>query len=296
MATRIAWLGLGRMGVPMAGHVAGAEGVDVIGYDVIGYDVTAAARDRAAAAGLTVTASLEEAVDGADVVILMLPGSPQIEEVVGQIADSLAPGTIVMDMSSSEPLSTRRLAEDLSARDVSMMDAPVSGGVVGAEAGTLTIMAGGEDALIDRVEPLLTTMGRVIRTGAVGSGHALKAINNLLSGTTLLISSEALHAGRQFGLTDEVMLSVINTSTGRSWSTEFKWPTFVVPETYDSAFAMALLVKDMQIAVSMARALGLPSVLGEASLERWRAALETLGAQADHTEIAKFAGLSDASA
>lgn len=288
MATRVAWLGLGRMGVPMAAHLAA-------GADVIGYDVTAEARDLASEQGLSVTASLEEAVNGADVVVLMLPGSPQVEAVVGQVAHLLAAGTVVMDMSSSEPLSTRRLAEELSARGVAMLDAPVSGGVVGAEAGTLTIMAGGEDALVDRVEPLLVTMGRVIRTGAVGSGHALKAINNLLSGTTLLISSEALHAGRQFGLSDEVMLSVINTSTGRSWSTEFKWPTFVVPETYNSAFAMALLVKDMQIAISMARDLGLPSVLGEASLERWRAALESLGAQADHTEIAKFVGSADAS-
>lgn len=288
MATRVAWLGLGRMGVPMAAHLAA-------GADVIGYDVTAEARDLASEQGLSVTASLEEAVNGADVVVLMLPGSPQVEAVVGQVAHLLAAGTVVMDMSSSEPLSTRRLAEELSARGVAMLDAPVSGGVLGAEAGTLTIMAGGEDALVDRVEPLLVTMGRVIRAGAVGSGHALKAINNLLSGTTLLITSEALHAGRQFGLSDEVMLSVINTSTGRSWSTEFKWPTFVVPETYNSAFAMALLVKDMQIAISMARDLGLPSVLGEASLERWRAALESLGAQADHTEIAKFVGSADAS-
>lgn len=136
-------------------------------------------------------------------------------------------------------------------------------------------------------------MGKVVRTGEVGSGHALKALNNLLSGTHLLVSAEALAIGRRFGLSDDIMLEVINSSTGRSWSTQFKLPTFIIPETFNSGFAMSLLVKDMTIATELARELGLPSRLGEASQELWARALDDLGAAADHTEIARFAAESD---
>ena len=283
-------VGLGRMGVPMGvhlhAHLAG------IGGGLVGHDVTDAAKQAASDAGIPLADDLPAAVSQADALVLMLPSSRHVESVLRDDAllAALRPGTVVVDMGSSEPLSTRALADDLARLDVTLVDAPVSGGVVGAVAGTLTVMAGGDDHVVERVLPLLGSVGRVVRTGAVGSGHALKALNNLLSATTLLISSEALQAGRRFGLDDDAMLSVINSSTGRSWSTEFKWPTFVVPETYDSGFAMSLLVKDMRIATDLARGLGLPSLLGEASLQRWADALDALGQDADHTEIARYAG------
>jgi 3-hydroxyisobutyrate dehydrogenase len=287
---RAVLLGLGRMGVPMGVHLKAHLAAQ--GGGLLGYDVSDAARTAAVDVGITLADGLAAAVAWADAVILMLPSSRHVESVLRDpdVVAALRPGTVVVDMSSSEPLSTRALAEELAARDVALVDAPVSGGVVGAVAGSLTVMAGGDDDVVERVLPLLGSVGRVVRTGAVGSGHALKALNNLLSATTLLISSEALQAGRRFGLEDDVMLSVINSSTGRSWSTEFKWPTFVVPETYDSGFAMSLLVKDMRIATDLARGLGLPAELGEASLQRWAAALERLGQDADHTEIARYAG------
>lgn len=282
-------VGLGRMGVPMGRHLR--EHLAADGGRLVGHDLSPAAVAAASAAGIDVVDDLAAAVAEADVLILMLPSSRHVETVLrGPAGAALRDGSVVVDMGSSEPLSTRALADELAQRGVAMVDAPVSGGVVGAEAATLTVMAGGDAAVLDRVEPLLAATGKVTRTGATGSGHALKALNNLLSATTLLISSEALQVGRRFGLDDDVMLAVINSSTGRSWSTEFKWPRFVVPESYDSGFAMALLVKDMRIATSLAEELGLPAELGEASLARWAAALEALGDTADHTEIARYAG------
>ncbi|MGD9955317.1 MAG: NAD(P)-dependent oxidoreductase [Candidatus Nanopelagicales bacterium] len=290
--TSVVLVGLGRMGVPMGGHVR--DHLAAHGGELVGYDLSPTARAAASSAGIAVVDDLDAAAAGADVLILMLPSSRHVESVLrGSAGGALRAGSVVVDMGSSEPLSTRALAEELSARGIAMVDAPVSGGVVGAEAASLTVMAGGDDAVLDRVEPLLAATGNVTRTGAVGSGHALKALNNLLSATTLLISSEALHVGRRFGLTDEVMLAVINSSTGRSWSTEFKWPRFVVPESYDSGFAMALLVKDMRIATSLAEELGLPAELGQASLARWADALAALGDGADHTEIARYAAGSE---
>jgi 3-hydroxyisobutyrate dehydrogenase len=286
---RAVLVGLGRMGVPMGVHLQAH--VVGIGGGLLGYDVTDAAKQAASDAGIAVADDLPVAASQADALVLMLPSSRHVETVLRDDAllAALRPGTTVLDMGSSEPLSTRALAEELAARGILLVDAPVSGGVAGAVAGTLTVMAGGPDDVLGPVLPLLGSVGRVVRTGQVGSGHALKALNNLLSATTLLISSEALQAGRRFGLDDDVMLAVINSSTGRSWSTEFKWPTFVVPETYDSGFAMSLLVKDMRIATELARGLGLPAGLGEASLLRWADALEVLGQDADHTEIARYA-------
>jgi 3-hydroxyisobutyrate dehydrogenase len=280
-------IGLGNMGAPMASRAHAA------GFDIRGADPAAAARADLAAAGIRVAADPVELLDGVGTVVLMLPSSAIVEQVL--LADGLArelpAGTVVVDMSSSDPVRTRVLAATLADLSLRIVDAPVSGGVKGAVEGTLTIMAGGESADVDAVEALLLTMGSVTRTGAIGSGHALKALNNLLSAVSMLASSEALQAGRRFGLSDEVMLDVINASSGRSFSTQYKWPTFVVPETYNSGFSLGLLVKDMRTAVSLAQEVGLSARLGEAALWLWEQAADSLEAGADHTEIARFAAV-----
>lgn len=287
MSTTVCFLGLGNMGQPMAIRLREA------GYQVRGFDPGLAAASSAAAAGLDVAADLASAASGAEVILLMLPSSDVVESVLADpgIRSALEHGVTVLDMSSSDPVRTRALADELAATGADFVDAPVSGGVAGAVAGRLTIMAGGAPGAVDRVQPLLEVLGTVKRTGPVGSGHALKALNNLLSATHLLVSSEAIVAGERFGLDPAVMLEVINSSSGRSFSTEYKWPTFVLPETYDSGFALRLLVKDATIAVDLARAVGLPSRLGEAALELWREAADVLPPDADHTEIARFAKL-----
>lgn len=287
MSTTVCFLGLGNMGLPMALRLKDA------GFAVRGFDPAESAARAAAVAGLEVVGDLATAVRGVEVVLLMLPSSDVVEAVLSEpgVRVVLGRGVTVLDMSSSDPVRTRALAERLASTGADFVDAPVSGGVAGATAGRLTIMAGGDAAAVDRVEPLLEVLGTVKRTGPVGSGHALKALNNLLSATHLLVSSEAILAGERFGLDPAVMLEVINSSSGRSFSTEYKWPTFVLPETYDSGFALRLLVKDATIAVDLARAVGLPSRLGEAALELWREAAEVLPPEADHTEIARFAKL-----
>ena len=255
------------------------------GYEVLGYDAKPGARERFPDARET----LAEAAAGT--VVLMLPDSAAVRQVLlgDGLFDALAPGSVIVDMGSSQPTETRVLAEEAARRGVELVDAPVSGGVRGALAGTLTIMAGGSDEQFASCRPLLEAIGgKVLHVGPVGAGHALKALNNLLSGTTLLASAEAVLVGRRFGLDPQLMLDAINVSTGRSWSTEHKLPEFVLTETYDAGFGLRLMVKDLRIAAGLAEATGTPLELGEASVAVWERAAADLPEDADHTEIARW--------
>ena len=283
----VGFVGLGHMGLPMAARLAAA------GYVVRGFDSDDGASSRfTSETGIESMASAVDAALGAQAVILMLPGSPAVEQVLmadGLLDAAATVGAVVVDMSSSEPTVTRALAEEGSRRGVTLIDAPVSGGVRGAVEGTLTVMVGGRAADLDACRPLLEVLGHSVQhVGETGAGHALKALNNLLSATSLLATSEALLTGRRFGIDPEVMLATINGSTGRSYSTEYKWPTFVLPETFSSGFSLQLMVKDMRIAAGLAAATGSPLTLGRSVLELWEQAQETLPADADHTEIARW--------
>ena len=144
-----------------------------------------------------------------------------------------------------------------------MIDAPVSGGVSGAETGRLTVMVGGaRQTDLVAARPLLEELGRPVHAGPVGAGHAVKALNNLLSATHLWVTSEAMLAGERFGIDPQVMLSVFNSSSGRSGSTENKWPNFILPGTFNSGFGLRLMLKDMGIAVQLVDQVGGPSALG----------------------------------
>jgi len=279
MSEVVSFVGLGNMGGPMSVRLARA------GYQVQGFDIAASARQALSEAGGAAAEHLGYAIRGAPVVILMLPDSDTVEATVhdGQFAPE--PGAVVVDMGSSEPLRTRALAEELADRGVVLVDAPVSGGVARARTGELTIMTGGEPAHLERIEPILTHLGHSIRAGSVGSGHAIKALNNLLSATHLLVTSEAILAGERFGLDPQTMLSIFNTSSGRSGSTENKWPSFIVPGTFDSGFGLRLMLKDMRIATRLADEVGAPDPLGHAATDLWAEAAEALDRSADHTEI-----------
>jgi 3-hydroxyisobutyrate dehydrogenase len=277
----IGFVGLGNMGFPMAERLAEA------GYTVRGYDADPAVRAKFAGA----VASAEAAADTAAAVILMLPNSAVVRSVLlddGLLAH-LAPGAVLIDMSSSEPVQTRELAATAGEHDVPMVDAPVSGGVRGAVAGSLMIMAGGAPEPVAAVRGMLEVLGKkVLHVGPVGAGHALKALNNLLSATHLLVSSEAMLVGKEFGLDQEVMLEAINGSSGSSASTVNKWPRFMLGRGFDSGFGLRLMLKDMRIAVGLAQATGWPSRLGEAAVDLWAEAAERLPADADHTEILRW--------
>ena len=283
---RIGFIGLGNMGTPMSARLLEA------GYTVTGTDLSEENRSRLVASGGTAVESTSEVAAVADVLILMLPNSNIVESVLESdgAAAALPAGAIVVDMSSSEPLRTRALAERLAASGgPALVDAPVSGGVGGATSGKLTIMAGGDAETIEALRPVLEVLGKVRHTGSVGSGHALKALNNLLSATHLLVTSEAMAAGKEFGLDPQTMLEVFNSSSGRSGSTENKWPNFILPGSFDSGFGLALMLKDMKIAASLAESLGRPSQLGARAVELWGQAATELDPASDHTEIARWA-------
>jgi 3-hydroxyisobutyrate dehydrogenase len=277
----VAFIGLGNMGEPMAARLVGA------GYRMRGFDNSPETRERVAGAtGVVAAGSLEEAVSGADAVVLMLPTGKVVRAVAEQMRGSLRQGTVIVDMSSSEPIGTRALGEELIAEGFGFVDAPVSGGVKRAVEGTLAIMVGGDDRSIDRIEPLLQAMGRsIIRTGALGSGHAMKALNNYVSGAGLIAALEALEVGRAFGLDPNVIVDVFNASTGRNNSTEVKLKQFVISETYGSGFFLGLMAKDIRTAHALAEDLGVKVPLAGRCADLWEEAVRNLGSTADHTEV-----------
>ena len=256
----VGFVGLGRMGAPMARSLLGA------GWQVIGADPMAEARDRLLDAGGRAAREVAD-LGGAGIVILMLPDSGVVRSVLFDdgLVEALDPDTTVIDMSSSEPLLTREIAARLAERRIRLVDAPVSGGVKGAVDGTLTIMVGGADEDVTHVAPVLLAMGKPRHVGPVGAGHALKALNNLMSATHLWVTSEAMLTGEAFGLDPAEMLEAVNGSSGRSGSTDNKWPNFILPGTYDSGFDLRLMLKDMRIAIGLAAAARLDQRAGRGS-------------------------------
>jgi 3-hydroxyisobutyrate dehydrogenase len=280
----VAVIGLGNMGFPMASRLVKA------GYRVTGFDQSRTIRDRFAleASGIA-SDSVEQAVASAEVIITMLPNSQVVCSVMESIRPHLRPEAILLEMSSSEPTITRDLGAGLIAEGFGFIDAPVSGGVKRAVDGSLAIMIGGKDETIDRIEPLLKELGRsFFRTGPVGSGHAAKALNNYVSGAGLVAALEAVHAARAFGIDPDLMVDVLNASSGRNNSTETKLKQFVLSETYGSGFFLGLMAKDIRCAQHLGQQLGVRMPLGDACADIWDAAAERLDKMADHTEIGRF--------
>lgn len=228
---------------------------------------------------------------GADIVIMILPNSGVVQEVLfgaQGIAERLKPGALVIDMTSGQPEMTLTFGARLQALGVSLIDAPVSGAVPRAQNGTLTIMTGGDAQLIDQAEPVLSLMGSVTRTGKLGSGHAMKALNNLVSCAGYLIGIEALIIGTKFGLDPTVMVDVLNSSTGMNNSTQKKFKQYVLPRSFDSGFPLHMMVKDIAIAMSLAKSGSVPAPFGQLCLDLWSGAKGMLGPNVDHTEVARL--------
>ena len=276
-------IGLGNMGRPMSACLTRA------GYDVTGFDMSEAARDRFMADGGKAAATAEAAVASAAAVITLLPDGKIVRAALDAIKAYLRPGTVIIDMSSSAPLGTKKLGEELIAAGFEFIDAPVSGGVKRAIDGTLAIMAGGARSSIDRADPILAAMGKsVFRTGPLGSGHAAKALNNYVSAAGLAAAVEAVAIAEKFGLEPAVLVDVLNASTGRNNSTENKLKQFVIANSFTSGFSMALMAKDIRTADDLAHDIGVAAPLADQVADLWDAALKTLGKDADHTEIGKY--------
>lgn len=283
----VGFIGLGMMGRPMAAHLANG------GWPLVVHDTTAAVvRDFTAACPGAVAAATLADFARCEVVVLMLPGSPAVDAVVlgrGGLAEMLPAGAIVIDMSSSEPMRSRALAQALQKTGRRFLDAPVSGGVKRAVDGSLAIMVGGDAALLEAHRQLFAAMGRSItHVGPVGAGHAMKALNNFVSAAGLVAAVEALHVGQRFGLDPAVMVDVLNGSTGRNNTTENKVKPFMLSGRFDSGFSLALMAKDLGIAAGLADALDMPMELGRDMSQRWTRANAELGPGADHTEMYRW--------
>jgi len=284
---RIGFVGLGRMGWPMARELVGA------GFEVVVHDVQ---HDRTGAFVEEYSAGraerLAEVAAGADVVVTMLPDSGIVGAVLfgdgDNVADHLTSGATVIEMSSGVPDATIGFGVRLSERGIGLIDAPVSGGVKRAEDGSLAIMTGGTDKEVDRCRPVLEAMGSVLKTGQLGSGQAMKSLNNLVSAGGFLIGIEALAIGRKFGLDPDTMVDVLNASTGSNNSTQKKFKQFVLSGRYDSGFALDLMVKDLTIALGIAERSEAAVPFAALCRELWASARNGSGAGADHTEIARF--------
>ena len=281
--SRVGFIGLGNMGTPMAGHLADA------GVALTVSDTAPGVVDRFIAEHPSaVAAAGPQSFATAEALILMLPTSAIVEDVLeaGQVADALPPGCLVIDMSSSEPLRTRSLAQRLAARGLPMLDAPVSGGVRGARAASLSCLVGGAPDDLARATPLLSAMaGPIIHVGGTGAGHAAKALNNLVSAATMSVTVEALAVAESFGIPADTMTKVLNSSSGRSNTSENKVAQFMISGRFDSGFSLQLMAKDVGLAVGLAAALGRPAEVSGHVGDQWRRLAQEVSPATDHTQL-----------
>ncbi len=284
---RIGFVGLGQMGWPMASLVSAA-----------GYELTLLDADPKRAQALAselkaqVAQSGKQLAQACDVIITILPNSDVVGAVLegeNGILAGLQPDAIIVEMTSGAPAKTLALAKLAAQAGGHLVDAPVSGGVPRAKTGDLAIMFGGDQALLGRVEPILACMGNSIdRVGEVGSAHAMKALNNLVSAGGFLIGIEALMIGKRFGLSPDKMVDVLNASSGMNNSTQKKFKQYVLSGRYDAGFGLGLMVKDLGIAMGIARDTKTPAAFSALCYEMWAASAQMLGDDQDHTAIAKL--------
>lgn len=283
----IGFVGVGSMGWPMAALLHKA------GYPLQIVDASAdRAKEFVKEFGGTVAASNRELAAASDIIITILPTSAIVQAVLegpNGVLAGLRKDAVVVEMSSGVPTITRALAEQVAAAGAHMVDAPVSGGVPRAKTGELAIMFGGSEAILERVRPALSCMGTSItRTGDVGSAHAMKALNNLVSAGGFLIGVEALMIGKRFGLDPAAMVDVLNSSTGMNNSTQKKFKQFVLSGKYNAGFGLDLMVKDLSIALGIGRDTNTPTPFSALCREMWASCAAMLGPGQDHTAIAKL--------
>ena len=285
--TTVAFLGLGAIGTPMARHLAVPE------FSLSVWNRTSAkATAFAAEFAVRAAATAAEAARGTDIVITCLPSSREVEGLLdgpdGLLA-GLAKGSILVDCTSGDPATSRRIAAGLAERGIGFLDAPVSGGVAGAEIATLTVMVGGDAATLERVMPVFDAFGeKIVHCGPVGAGHALKAINQAMLAIHIWSLGEGLVALEKAGVSAAVALEVINASSGRSNSSQNLFPQRVLTRAFPRTFRLALLDKDIGIAAQVAREQKVTSPLLQLTAKLIAAAHHELGEEADHVEVVKI--------
>jgi len=285
--TKIAFVGLGLMGVPMAKNLLKA------GYQLAGFDlnpeVAAKFLDEK---GFQFVSSPAQAIQDANLTILMLPDSTIVDALLwgsngsAGIATQLRKNSYLIDMSSSSPISSKENNQKLEKLGIKFVDAPVSGGVKKAMNGSLAIIVGGKKEYFGEIHPLLECMGKsIVHVGDAGAAHAVKALNNYVSAAGLIAASEALNAANKFGLDPHVVNQVFNASTGRNNTTENKVENFMLNDAFNSGFSLALMRKDVQIALNFIENMNCYSSLAKQCVLTAKEADEKLGKGADHTAM-----------
>ncbi len=261
---KIAFIGLGNMGGPMAANLLKAQ------HQVAAFDLSAKALDAAVASGASRAANIAEAVKGAEVVITMLPAGKHVREVYeGSVLAAAATGALLIDCSTIDVDSARHVAAAAAKAGLDMVDAPVSGGVGGAAAGTLTFMVGGPDAAFARAKPILEKMGRnIVHAGASGNGQAAKICNNMMLGITMIGTCEAFMMAKRLGLDAQKLFDIASTASGQSWAlTSYcpvpgPVPTSPANRDYAAGFTAAMMLKDLMLAQDAARSAGAATPMG----------------------------------
>ena len=257
----VGFVGVGNMGGRMTRRLIGA------GFDVLAVD---ASPDRVAGCGARAAGSLERLAAACDVIMLSLPDSSVIEQVIegpGGLLSAARAGQVIVDLSTADPKSTIRLNAALASAEVSFLDAGISGGAAAAEAGTLTLMVGGSAQALAAVRPLLDTFAaRVHHMGGSGAGHVTKVLNNFLNGVTLAATAEVMVAGKKAGLDLAQLLEVINTSSGVSFASLNRFPRIITGDYLEGGLTGKLMAKDVRLYVDLAASLGMPTLVGPGTL------------------------------
>ncbi|RQS66448.1 NAD(P)-dependent oxidoreductase [Burkholderia sp. Bp8963] len=279
-------IGLGNMGRGMALSLKRG------GYDVLGFDASPGVVGALQAEGVNACESIAHITRRSDVLILSLPTSDIVEKVVlgeGGVAANARPGLIVVDTTTADPASTRKVAAALAEMKVGLVDGPVSGGPKGAATATMTMVLGGSDADVAAVEPVLAVMSaKRVHVGPVGAGHVTKIINNLLTGVHLLATSEAVRAAEAAGVNPEKLVDALNGGSGRNSATLTNYPTWIFNGKFDSGFTMKLMRKDVRLAMDLLRNLGVGAPMAAEAGRLWAASVESIGDQEDFNRIVQF--------
>ena len=285
---RIAFIGLGNMGGGMAANLARA------GHEVHAFDLSAEALDRAKQAGCHPAASAQDAAQGAEAVVTMLPAGRHVETVQAEILGVLVPGALLIDCSTIDVATARSVADAATARGFAAVDAPVSGGIAAAAAGTLTFMVGGAPEAFDRARPYLAAMGKaVIHAGGSGAGQAAKICNNMVLGATMIATCEAFRLAEKLGLGAQAFFDIASVSSGQSWSLTSYCPVSGVGPTtpadhdYQGGFAAALMLKDLRLAREAAEQVGADTPMGARAAELYEAFVAANPAPIDFSGIIK---------
>ncbi|MEG3180437.1 3-hydroxyisobutyrate dehydrogenase [Sphingomonas sp. LT1P40] len=287
---RVGFIGLGNMGGGMAANLAKA------GHDVRAFDLSAEALERAKAAGCLPVESAAAAADGAEAVVTMLPAGKHVKQVYeDSVFDAADTGAILIDCSTIDVATAKRVAEAAQAKGLAAVDAPVSGGIAAAAGGTLTFMVGGSDVAFERAEVFLAQMGKaVIRAGANGAGQAAKVCNNMLLGATMVATCEAFLLAQKLGLDPQTFFDISSVSSGQSWSmTSYAPLPGVGPKTpadndYQGGFAVGLMLKDLKLAMEAAESAGAETPMGARAAELYAKFADAGNAGMDFSGIIKM--------